>query len=235
MADPFRKYQGLTYREIAWRLRYTQMPEEMIESTIASIKEHRRALATAKAKIREREKQWGEVLASLQHERKIVRSMLRYKTKEPAPERDEFLAHYMTVLDELYEKLQAKKRLDRELPTHSHWTDYVPERVRKAFIEEADLVPPRQKARFKQPFKRTDPTKLRDLRQGRLLRHIQKALDTVIGRLEIDPDNPRYGRLEYLLRKALHRTKKLPIDAHVPNHWKYMVPDLMDQDDEDDE
>ena len=234
MADPFRKYQGLTYREIEWRLRYTHMPEEMIQTTIAAIKEHRHALTVAKSKLREREKQWGEVIASLQHERKIVRSMLRYKTKVPSPERDEFLAQYMRVLDSLYEKLQSKKRLDKALPEHSHWTDYVPERVRQAFIEEADLVPPRQKARFKLPFKRTDPTKLRDLRHGRLLRHIQKALDTVLGRLDIEPDDPRHGRREYLLRKALHRTKQLPIDAHVPNHWRDMVPDLLGNDDEDD-
>lgn len=234
MTDPFRKYDGLTYREIGWKLRYQQMPEEMIESTLAAIKEHRRGKANAKAQTREREKQWGEVISSLQHERKIVRSMLRYKTKEPAPERDAFIAAYMDALDTLYEKLHAKKRLGRVLPEHSHWTDYVPERIKQAFKDEAELVPPRQKARFKAPFRRADPTKLRDLRHGRLVRHIRKAIDTVTIRLEVEPDSKRYARQEFLLRKALHRTQKLPIDAHVPNHWKDMVPDLMEQEDSDD-
>ena len=233
MADPFRKYAGLTYREIGWRLRYQQMPEEMIEQTLSSIKEHRRSLTNAKAQLRERDKQWGEVISSLQHERKIVRSMLRYKTKEPSPERDDFIAAYMGVLDTLYERLQAKKRLNRELPDHSHWTDYVPDRIKDAFIEEADLVPPRQKARFKAPFKRTDPTKLRDLRHGRLVRHIRKALDTALARLTAYPDDKRATRQEYLLRKALHRTQVLPIDAHVPNHWRDMVPDLLALEDSD--
>lgn len=233
MADPFRKYHGLTYREIGWRLRYQEMPEEMIEQTLAAIKEHRRNLATAKRQAQERDKQWGEVISSLQHERKIVRSMLRYKTKEPAPERDSFLAAYMEALNLLFEKLYAKKRLGKELPAHSHWTDYVPERVKQAFIEEADFVPPRQKARFKAPFRKADPTKLRDLRHGRLLRHIHKHLETTSARLEIEPENQRYIRQEHLLRRALARTKQLPNDAHVPNHWKDMVSDLMVQEDND--
>ena len=235
MADPFRKYDNLTYREIGWKLRYQQVPEEMIEQTIAAIKEHRRNLATAKAQVRAREKQWGEVISSLQHERKIVRSMLRYKTKEPAPERDAFLAAYMTALDTLYEKLHAKKRLERALPEHSHWTDYVPEKIKQAFIEEADLVPPRQKARFKAPFRKADPTKLRDLRFNRLLRHIHKHLDTTIARLQINPEDKRYARQEYLLRKAIHRVKVLPIDAHVPNHWTDMVQDLLTEHEDSDE
>lgn len=234
MSNPFRKYEGLTYRELEWRLRYQQMPEEMIEQTLAAVKEYRRSLANAKRQTREREKQWGEVVSSLQHERKIVRSMLRYQTKEPAPERDAFITSYMGVLDKLYDKLQAKKRLDRSMPEHSHWTDYVPERIKDAFIEEADLVPPRQKARFKAPFKRTDPTKLRDLRYGRLMRRINKELDTHLNTLALDPENARATRMEYLLRKAMHRTKVLPNDAHVPTHWRDLVPDLLDREDTED-
>ena len=88
MSDPFRKYDRLSYREIGWQLRYRQTPEELIDQTIAAIKEYRRQRTAAKAASRQRHKFWGELLHSLQHERKIVRAMLRYKTTTPTPERD---------------------------------------------------------------------------------------------------------------------------------------------------
>lgn len=229
MADPFRKYDGRSYREIRWQLVRQDTPEEMIEHTIEAIRAHRRARTNAKLQRNERDKQWGELLASLQHERKILRSMVRYKTKEPAPERDDFVKHYMAALDTLYDKLTAKRRMDGRLPEHSHWTDYVPQRIKQAFIDEAASIPPRQKAKFKDPFRKADPSKLRDLRHGRLLRQIRSCLETVIARLEVDPENETANRREYLLRRAHERTKALPIDAHVPSHWSDMVQDLIDE------
>ena len=228
MADPFRKYDGLAYREIEWRLRRQDMPEEMIRATLDAVREHRRARANAKLQRRERDKQWGEVISSLQHERKILRSMSRYKTREPAPERDDFVANYLAALDTLYAKLQAKRSLDDGLPEHSHWTDYVPQRIKQVFIDEAASIPPRQKAKFKDPFRKADPTKLRDLRHGRLLRQIRSCLDTVLAKLDVDPDNEAANHRERLLRVAYDRTKALPDDAHVPSHWADMVQDLIE-------
>lgn len=229
MSDPYRKYDGLSYREIYWRLRYRETPEEMIEQTVAAIREYRRERTTAKAKLRELDKQWGEVIASLQHERKIVRSMMRYKTTTPTPERDEYLNAYAEVLTKLYDKMTAKRRLHRELPEHSHWTDFVPEKIKEAFRLASDGIPPRQKAKHKEPFKRTDPMQLSDLRRGRLLRHIAKELDTTISNLDADPNNERLARKEHLLRIAHKRTKALPPDAHVPQHWTALVQDLIEQ------
>lgn len=228
MSDPFRKYDGLAYREVRWRLWRQDMPEEIIEQTITALREHRKMLAIAKAKQRERDKQWGEIIQSLQHERKIVRSMVRYKTKFPAPERDQFVQDYFDLLGTLYEKLQSKWRLKRELPEHSHWTDYVPAHIKAAFMQASNDIPPRQKAKFKEPFRKADPIKLHNLRMGRLSRRINKELDTAITTLDMAPEDAKAARKEFLLREAGKRLKELPITAHVPTHWRDLVPDLME-------
>lgn len=230
MSDPFKKYDRFTYRELYWHLHYRQMPEPMIDQTIKAVKEYRRERANAKARLREREKQWGELFRSLQHERKIVRAMMRYKPKTPTPERDSFLSAYYDALTTLFDKMTAKKLLTQALPPHSHWTDYVPEHIKEAFRVESGAIPPRQKAKHKEPFVKEDPTKLRDLRFGRLMRHIDKELASTTALLEADPNNERYIRKESLLIQARKRTRALGIRDHVPNHWKDMVQDLMQDD-----
>lgn len=232
MSDPFRKYDGLAYREIRWRLWRQDMPDEIIEQTIEAVREHRKQLASAKAKQRERDKQWGEIIQSLQHERKIVRSMVRYKTKFPAPERDQFVQDYFDALTTLYEKLQSRWRLGRELPEHSHWTDYVPAHIKHAFAQASGEIPPRQKAKFKEPFRKADPIKLHNLRLGRLSRRIYKELDTTILTLDMNPDDAKAARKEFILRTALKRLKELPDNAHIPNHWRELVQDELNEDNE---
>lgn len=227
MADPFRKYRHYSYRELYWKLKRDGLPHDMIEKTLTAVREHRRALTTAKQKERERAKQWGEVISSLQHERRIVRSMVRYKTSEPAPERDEFVREYDALLTKLYDRLHAKRHLKNALPEHSHWTDFVPAHIKEAFRVAADSIPPRQRAKVKEPFRRTDPTKLRDLRQGRLLRYIEKSLETVIAKLEVAPDDEATARREFVLREARKRVRAMPIDAHIPNHWRDVVPEML--------
>lgn len=246
MSNPYRKYDGFSYREIGWRLRRQQIPEPIIQQTIANIKEWRAVRTKERRQERERAKAWGEVISALQHERRIVRSMVRYKTASPAPERDEFVQDYFTLLNTLYERLLEGKNLTRDdsgkriWPKHSHWTDFVPDKIKRAFKESAGLIPPRQKAKFKEPFQRADPKDLRDLRHGRLLRHIRKELLAVKQSLVINPDNERAQRKLHALETASIRAKDLEDNAHVPNHWADLVPELLvknqtDDDDDDDE
>ena len=96
----------------------------------------------------------------------------------------------------------------------------------------ADTIPPRQKAKFKMPFRKADPIRLRDLRHGRLLRRIHKELDTAITTLDMAPNDSKASRKEFLLREALKRVKEMPDTAHVPTHWRDVVQDLMQKEDE---
>lgn len=225
-------YDRMSYREIRFALRRDGIPEREIETFILSIRMARRQRSNEKRSIQERNKRWGEVIAALQHERRIVRGMVRYKTKTPAPERDEFVEKYYRRLTKLYEELLEKKNLEKILPEHEHWTDFVPDEVKEMFIKKALAVPQRDKSKFKEPFQRTSPMALTDLRRGRLLRYTRSTLDTLLERLDNDPENPKLQRKEWLLREAIKRISAMPKDAHIPNHWADVVQDLLHPDDD---
>jgi hypothetical protein len=233
MTDPYKKYAGYAYRELRSKLLRHGEPPETVDLTIANIRMQRSAQSLAKRQKKESDRQWGEVVEALQHERRIVRSMVRYKTKTPAPERDEFVQTYFAVLTKLYEKLEKLRRVDRELPEHSHWTDFVPARTKETFRIAADEIPPRDRAKFKQPFQRTSPIDLCNRRRARLLRYTRTTLETTIERQDEDPDNAKLARKEMLLREAIKRVNAMPDNAHIPNHWAQVVPDLMRSDDDD--
>jgi hypothetical protein len=233
MSDPYKKYAGYAYRELRSKLLRHGEPPETVDLTIANIKLHRSAQSLAKRQKKESDRQWSEVIEALQHERRIVRSMVRYKTKTPAPERDEFVQAYFAVLTKLYDKMDKLRRVDRELPEHSHWTDFVPEHIKEAFRVAADEIPPRDRAKFKQPFQRTSPIDLCNRRRARLLRYTRATLETTIERQDEDPDNEKLPRKEMLLREAIKRVNAMDDNAHIPNHWAQLVPDLMRSDDDD--
>ena len=220
------KFDGRSYREIRGRLQRQGLPEEMIEKTVASVLEYRKARTDTKRKQRVHGKAWQELMAALQHERRIVRSMVRYKTKTPAPERDDFINAYYAALDRVYATLSLKRRRGG-MPEHSHWTDYVPERIKDAFAEAAAGIPPRHKAKVKEPFQRTSPIDLRNLRYGRLLRRTMKERETVLLRLQVNPDDTQAKRKAGVLDTAIARIKELDDNAHVPDHWRDLVPEML--------
>lgn len=232
MRDPYKKYEGIAYRELRPKLIREGMSEQEAEDLILDIKRTRAVQATSKRQQKELAKQWGEVIEALQHERRILRGMVRYKPKTPAPEREEFVAHYYAALTTLYEKLCRKRSLVQELPEHSHWTDFVPDRVKDALIEAASAVPPRDRAKFKEPFQRTSPINLSIRRRERLLRATRSTLESVLVKQDVNTEDPRLDRKEWLLRTAIDRINALPNNAHVPNHWADMVRDMMQDGDD---
>jgi len=221
-----RKFDGLSYRDLRWRLHRQGLPDAMVEKTVESVQEFRRARADIKRQKLVHGKAWKELIAALQHERRIVRSMVRYKTTTPAPERDDFINSYFAALDRLYAKLTLKQR-QGGMPEHSHWTDYVPERIKDAFAEAAAGIPPRHKAKVKEPFQRTSPLDLHNLRHARLLRRTTNERATVMLRLQADPDDDRAQRKVQVLATALKRLAHMDADAHVPDHWRDLVPEMV--------
>jgi hypothetical protein len=221
-----RKFDGLSYRDLRWRLHRQGLPDAMVEKTVESVQEFRRARADIKRQKLVHGKAWKELIAALQHERRIVRSMVRYKTTTPAPERDDFINSYFAALDRLYAKLTLKQR-QGGMPEHSHWTDYVPERIKDAFAEAAAGIPPRHKAKVKEPFQRTSPLDLHNLRHARLLRRTTNERATVLLRLQANPDDAQAKRKIGVLDTALTRIKEMADDAHVPDHWRDLVPEML--------
>jgi hypothetical protein len=215
MRDPYRRFAKKTYREIIWALRHEEMPEGIIDLTVEAIKEQRRAISTAKRQRNAHRQAWDELIAPLQHERRIVRSMVKYRTSTQAPEREAFVQDYYDLLNKAYAKLASMRDARDTLPAHSHWTDYVPERIKDAFIVEASLIPIRVKAKFKEPFTRTVPAVIHNRRRGRLLRHINSELDSAVSSDDTDKANK--------LKAALKALSALPTNAHIPNHWAELL------------
>lgn len=208
MTDLLRKYKGKTYRDIEWSLRYSETPEVIIIDTLDALRKMRAEAKKKKLANRAADIAWGEIIEALQHERRIVRTMVRYKTATPAPERDEFVANYNAVLTKTYGKLTMLRR-EAKMPEHQHWTDYVPEHIKEAFTQAAADIPPRNRAKMKQPFERTIPMDLNDKRRARLLRRTRTELQTA----KMSGDAVLVDEIE----QALEKIKALPNNAHVPN------------------
>jgi len=227
MRNRFREFDGMTARDIQWRLRGQQMPESLIDKMIEEIQAERKAIGDARRIKTVHAKAWRELFAAFQHERKIVRSMVRYKTSTPAPERDELVQAYFAVLNKLHEKLVAL-RYRGGMPEHSHWTDYVPQHIKDRLIEASVSIPPRHKAKFKEPFQRTVPAILHNQRRGRLLRKTEKEREAVLVRLDTNSDDEQAHIKLKRIDTALKRIKAMDTNAHVPDHWRDMVPELFD-------
>lgn len=210
MTDNVRKYKGHSYRIIEWKLRHAGYPESEIIKTIEQLRKDRADKTRKTLAARVHKKAWNEIIEALQHERRIVRTMVRYKTAEPAPERDEFVQSYHDVLVKTYGKLDLMRR-QGGMPEHTHWTDYVPQKVKDAFIEAITEIPPRNRAKIKIPFERTDPYALHDRRKGRLLRRTRTELKTA----EDNGDDEKVAKIS----EALTLIHELPPNAHVPNTW----------------
>lgn len=214
MTNMVRKYKGRTYREVEWMLRREgKWSEEHIIRTVEQLRTERAERTKQRAQTRVHGSAWGEIIEALQHERRIVRTMVRYKTAEPAPERDEFVLAYHNVLTKTYGKLVLLRK-QGGMPEHTHWTDYVPQNVKDAFAEALVSIPPRNRAKTKIPFERTDPLDLHDRRKGRLLRRTYTERKTAI-------DNGDDDKAEQIT-KAIELINDLPPNAHVPNTWHGM-------------
>jgi len=214
-------YDGKAYRDIEHQLRKERLPESIVVDTIAEIRAFRKERTASKARARESAKQWGEIVSALQHERKIVRSMVRYKTQDPAPEREEFVTAYMAVLDNLYKRLSTKRKQAADLPEKGkdHWSDYIPVHIKTAIVAAAANIPRRDRERVKTPFERKLPLDLSALRRGRLYRKTRTLLDDAVRTLIPNPSDEKLQERVRNLRQALDKINALEPNAHVPDTW----------------
>jgi hypothetical protein len=158
--------------------------------------------------------QWGELVAPLTHERKIVRSVMRYKGG--STERTTALQAYLAVLDKLTERLTLMRREHNQTPLQlhperHHWADYVPQHIKNRVVDLFDAVPHTPKAKRKRPFVRTVPAILHNKQRDRLLRRTTKDL----GRAQSEGDEA----LTKQISQALDTIKRLPQGEPVPATW----------------
>jgi len=219
MAHPYRKFDGLSYRDVLARLKRQQLPEEIIEQTIHTLRAYRKERGDNRRATLVRRRAWAEVISVLQHERRIVRSMRKYTTREASPQRTEFIDAYMAVLDRLHGKLTLEHRQATHAPPHDHWVDYVPDHIKTAITHAAAGIPRTAHAKTKEPFTRTTPTKLNQRRKDRLYRRCLTERNTLLDKLAIDPHDDETKKKVSAITQALERLKEMEPTDHVPNHW----------------
>ena len=89
---------------------------ETIELIKTQVREMRKNLKVKRAHKRQLDHTWGEFVAPLIHERKVVRSMLGYKSAKSGDARTLALQAYIQVLDTLRSRLELLKREKSQTP-----------------------------------------------------------------------------------------------------------------------
>jgi len=189
---------------------------ETIELIKTQVREMRKNLKVARAHKRQLDHTWGEFIAPLIHERKVVRSMLGYKLAKSGDARTLALQAYIQVLDTLRSRLELLKREKSQTPMQlyperTHWCDHVPAHIRERVITLFDDIPPVVRAKRKRPFERTVPAILHNKQRDRLYRRTLKDL----GRAQSEGNEALIAQIS----QALDTIKRLPQGEPVPATW----------------
>ena len=190
---------------------------ESIKRIVGEQKEHKRSEGAHK---RQMDLQWTEFLAPLIHERKTVRSIMRYKG---SAERADALEGYLLVLDRVQEKLYLLRREKNQTPLQihperTHWSDYVPQRIRDEVCDAFNAIPHKPKAKTKVPFLRTVPVILHNKQRARLERRTIKALGVAESNHTIDPSEDNEKELTRI-KDALKIIRAMQPNEPVPATW----------------
>jgi len=195
----------------------TPLEMESIKRIVDEQKEHKRSEGAHK---RQMDLQWGEFLAPLIHERKTVKSIMRYKG---GTERADALEGYLLVLDRVQEKLYLLRREKNQTPMQihperTHWSDYVPQRIRDEVSDAFNAIPHKAKAKTKVPFLRTVPVILHNKQRARLERRTIKALGVAEIDHTIDPSEENAQTLARI-KDALKIIRAMQPNEPVPATW----------------
>jgi len=220
MGYRYTKYMKLSANQLHNALvdRGLTPPEmESIKRIVDEQKERKRSEGAHKKQM---DLQWGEFLAPLMHERKTVRSIVRYKG---SAERAEALALYLAVLDKVQEKLYLLQREKNQTPMQihperTHWSDYVPQRIRDEVGDAFSDIPHKPKTKTKIPFLRTVPVILHNKQRSRLERRTIKALEVAESNHTIDPSKENAHTLAQI-KQALKTIRAMQTNEPVPATW----------------
>jgi hypothetical protein len=196
----------------------SQPEMEAIKRIVDEQKEHKRSEGAHK---RQMDLHWDEFLAPLIHERKTVRSIMRYKG---SPERDEALEAYLVVLNNVYDKLYLLRKEKNQTPMQihperTHWSDYVPQRIRDAVCDAFSAIPYKAKAKTKIPFARTIPVVINTKQRARLERRTRKELAIAERNYAVVDASEKNAQTIDQIKQALRIIRDLKPTDPVPTTW----------------
>ena len=215
------KYMKLSANELHNTLvsKGLSAPEmESIKRIVDEQKEHKRKEGAHK---RQMDLHWDEFLAPLIHERKTVRSIMRYKG---STERADALEGYLLVLNSVYDKLYLLRKEKNQTPMQihperTHWSDYVPQRIRDAVCDAFAAIPYKAKAKTKTPFARTIPVVINTKQRARLERRTRKELAIAERNYAVVEASEKNAQTIDQIKQALRIIRDLKPTDPVPMTW----------------
>lgn len=242
----FMLYIGMTDKEVHAALLKRGIRGKEAQAIRAEVAEHKREARSRAARKRMVQDLWRELLTPLANEQRSVRSMLNYESqKYPNPQRREALNAYAQILAKLKERLRAyryygertpkeqakhlKQEKGKEIPNEGkHWTDWVPDHMKRAIGQAFAEIPRAAKARIKDPFPRTmskaDNIKLRIKHIATAKREILEAEQELTLIRELNKGQPSEAERDAQAKvkhtqNILNWLILLDDDEQVPHTW----------------
>lgn len=215
------KYMKLSANALHHALMVRNLPPDTVDEIKRIVDEQKATKRKQDAHKRQMDLQWGEFLAPLIHEHKTVRSIMRYKG---SPERADALEAYEAVLDKvksnLYLLQKEKNKTPSQLyPERTHWSDYVPQRIRDEVCDAFADIPYKAKAKTKIPFARTIPVVINTKQRARLERRTRKELAIAERNYAHIEASDKTAKTIANIKQALRIIKDLKPTDPVPVTW----------------
>jgi hypothetical protein len=227
----YESYLNLTANELhthLMRLKRKLHPNEIthIKDTVAQMKEAKRVEKITRAN---RKTEWAKVLVPLRYELNNAKVGRNYNG-DTCPHRIEAFDAYIAVMEKLnamlahpakvLEKTPIQMAMAKNLPNNGeHWTDWIPLRIKTPISEAFDAIPHKAKAKRKVPFLRTVTPDLHTKAKERLLKKIQKEIETLETRVRINPTEENTKQLRDM-RTALKLIPHFKDNEFVPASWR---------------
>lgn len=220
---------NLTPNQLHARLVARKTPPFQAEHIKKIVAEQQAQRKSENARSKQLRRLWDEFMQPLNTERENVMGMLRYKRAENDEARREALEAYLTVLNALKAKMINHCKQDRKTPTMiasdknlpnegKHWTDWIPEKIKRRVLDLFDNIERKPKAKIKIPFQRLIPAELHAKQIARLKARTLKELAIAEQALEIDPDEDKEAKVRQM-KYALDLMDALDEDEPVPATW----------------
>jgi uncharacterized protein (DUF2267 family) len=221
MGYRFVKYMKLSANALHHALVERNLPPDTVQEIKRIVDEQKAHKRKEAAHKRQMDLQWGELLAPLLHERKTVKSIMRYKG---SPERAEALEAYYAVLDTLHDRLYLMRREKDKTPAQlhpdrTHWSDYVPQRIRDEVCDTFAAIPYKAKAKVKTPFARTVPVVIHTKQRARLERRTRKELAIAERNYAHIDASDKNAQTIVKIKEALKIIKAMQPNDPVPVTW----------------
>ena len=220
----YKHYMNFSENELHNLLGERRMTDAEREHIKRIVADQKAQLRSEKGKRAQLKLYWSQLTQPLMIERKIIRSMLNYKSTDNEDPRVMALRAYSMVLDKLKSDFSLYQNQKKILPSDVkpnaiHWADWVPQKIKDRIYAMFADIPRKAKTKHKEPFVRTIPEDLFILLKDRLMRRTESELQSAEAQQAIDPTDERAKTIEGM-KKAIIALATIEPNTPIPYTWR---------------